>query len=119
MAEIVTILFNECWREACFSRGWKRAIIVPLFKNRDKDRSDPKSYRSTSLLPVLLKTLEYLICLRLREKIKPKMNDNQFSFTANKSTMDAISRTKEWTKNREEKYVLGVVFDISGAFDNA
>lgn len=119
IAEIVTALFNECWRKARFPSGWKKAVVVPLLKNCDKDKSDPKSYRPISLLPVLSKALEYLICLRLREKIGPSMSENQYGFRANRSTTDAILRMREWTESRTEKYVLGVFLDISGAFDNA
>lgn len=88
-----------------------------LLKNRDKDRSDPKSYRPISLLPSLSKALEYLACLRLREQIELRMIDQQFGFTVRKSTMDAILRMREWTESRAEKYVW-VFLDISGAFDN-
>ncbi|CAI6358298.1 unnamed protein product [Macrosiphum euphorbiae] len=90
IAEIVTTLFNECWRTASFPSG----RVVPLLKNRDKDRSDPKSYRPISLLPVLSKALEYLVCLRLREQIEPRTTDQQFGFTARKITMDAILKMR-------------------------
>jgi hypothetical protein len=119
MAEIVTTLFNECWRRARIPKGWKNAVVVPLLKIRDKDKSDPKSYRPISLLPVLSKVLEYLICVRLRERIGPSMSDNQYGFRAYRSTTDAILRMREWSESRAEKYVLGVFLDISGAFDNA
>jgi hypothetical protein len=117
--EMVTDLFNESWEKAEFPRGWKRAVVVPLLKAQDKDRSNPKSYRPISLLPVLSKALEYLICQRLREQIGPRMSPNQYGYREKRSTTDAILRVKEWTESRTEKYVLGVFLDISGAFDNA
>jgi hypothetical protein len=117
--EMVTDLFNESWEKTEFPRGWKRAVVVPLLKAQDKDRSNPKSYRPISLLPVLSKALEYLICLRLREQIGPRMSPNQYGYRVKRSTTDAILRVKEWTESRAEKYVLGVFLDISGEFDNA
>jgi hypothetical protein len=108
IAEIETTLFNECWRRSRFPKGWKKGMVVPLLKNRDKDKSDLKSYRPISLLPVMSKALEYLICVRLRETIALSMSDNQYGFRAYRSTTDAILRMGEWSESRAEKYVIGV-----------
>lgn len=100
-----------------FSEWVEKTIIVHLLKHREKDRSGPKSYRPISLLPVLIKALEYMNCLRIREKIEPRMNENQLGFMVNKSTMDAILRRNEWTESRK-KSMYGVFLDILAAFDN-
>lgn len=47
------------------------------------------------------------------------MCDKQNCFIQLKSTSDAILEMKEWSQTWAEKYVLKVLLDISGAFDNA
>lgn len=90
-------------------------MVVPVLKNQDKNRSDPESYRPIRILSVFSKPLEYLVCLRLREQIEPRMTEKQFGFTANRSSIDAILRMREWAESRDENYVIGMFLDISGA----
>jgi len=42
----------------------------------------------------------------------------QFGFKKGKSTEDVIVKLRELVHNSTEKYVLAILFDISGAFDN-
>jgi len=46
------------------------------------------------------------------------MNKSQHGFTKRKSTMTAVRELMDWVQIREEKYVIGIFLDISGAFDD-
>lgn len=46
------------------------------------------------------------------------MAEGQHGFKKGRSTITAIEDVKEWVDNREEKYVIGIFLNISGAFDN-
>ncbi|KAE9523199.1 hypothetical protein AGLY_016432 [Aphis glycines] len=87
-------------------------------KGDDSEGEDPKSFRPVSLLPVLGKALEHLVCTRLNEEIKDKMAEGQHGFRKGKSTITAINDVRNWVNSRSEKYVMGIFLDISGAFDN-
>lgn len=63
-------LVNECLYTGTFQSPWKCADVVPILKNKDADRDDPKSFRPISLLPVMAKALERVICTRLIGEIE-------------------------------------------------
>lgn len=92
--------------------------MVTILKGKDKPREDPKSFRPVSLLPVIGKALEHLVCTRLNREISDNLADNQHGFRKGRSTITAINEVKNWVANRQEKHVLGVFLDISDAFDN-
>lgn len=87
-------------------------------KSPDSDPTAPKSYRPISLLPVLGKGFERIICARIIEETSQRMNQNQFGFTKGKTTIDAIKNIIGWHNTRAEKDKVFVLLDISGAFDN-
>ncbi|CAI6370882.1 unnamed protein product [Macrosiphum euphorbiae] len=118
MGDLITNLFNDLLRNAYFPKIWRNADIVTILKGKDKKREDPKSFRPVSLLPVLGKSLEHLVCTRLHEETETNMANGQHGFKKGRSTLTAISEVIEWVNLREETYVMGVFLDISGAFDN-
>jgi len=101
-----------------FPRCWKDAEVVVLLKGKDKDPTEPKSYRPVSLLPTLAKVLETLIIKRLGEEITNNLSEDQHGFISTRSTLSAFNSLLHWVDNRSEKLVIGVFLDISGAFDN-
>lgn len=114
----LTHLYRRCLVNSSFPRCWKDAEVVVLLKVKDKDPTEPKSYRPVSLLPTLGKVLETLIIKRLRQEIANNLSEDQHGFTATRSTLRAINSLLNWVDNRSEKLVIGVFLDISGAFDN-
>lgn len=87
-------------------------------KSYDSDPTILKSYRPISLLPVLGKILEKVICTRITEETLLRMSNNQYGFTKGRSTTDAIRNLINWHSLRTEKHKLVILLDISGAFDN-
>jgi len=118
ISSYVTNLFEDLIGHGYFPRIWRSADVVTILKAKYKERDDPKSFRPVSLLPVLGKAFEHLVCTRLNEEIKDNLANNQHGLRKERSTITAINEVKEWVQNRTEKYVLGVFMDISGAFDN-
>lgn len=111
------LLVNNCLKECKFPDPWKNAALVVLLKGKGKDPLVPKSYRPVSLLQVLGKIIEEVICNILELEVGRNLSPRQHGFRPGKSTMTALSELQTWV-NQNGKYVLGTFLDISGAFDN-
>ena len=113
-------MFNDCLAQMVFPRQYKTALIRVLLKADDKDKTDPKSYRPISLLPVIGKILERAIAGRLKHLVNnhPRSAERQYGFRIGKSTEDAILELHKIVGETRGKYAVGLLFDISGAFDN-
>lgn len=83
-------IINHCLRTGIFTDCRKSAGVVLIKKSKEADPTIPKSYRPISLLPVLGKGLERVICSRLLEKTTHNMNNCQYGFVKGKLTVDAI-----------------------------
>lgn len=60
---LVTIVLNKIWDDGKLPRGWEKARIVPIFKNRDVN--DTGNYIGISLLNVGYKILTNVLANRL------------------------------------------------------
>lgn len=118
LGEEITELFSDLLKYAYFPKIWRNGDVVTILKGKDKPREDPKSFRPVSLLPVLGKSLEHLICNRLNDEIDENIAPGQHGFKKGRSTLSAINEVIDWINSRTEKYVMGVFLEISGAFDN-
>ncbi|KAF0710064.1 Uncharacterized protein FWK35_00033202 [Aphis craccivora] len=112
-------LVNDCLDKATFPSCLKHAAVVVLLKGKNKDPLKPKSYRPVSLLPVLGKVIEEVICNLIENNLGDKLSPNQHGFRPTKGTSTALKEVVAWTNdNNNGKHVLGCFLDISGAFDN-
>lgn len=111
-------LANSCLRSGLFPSSWKSADVTIIKKAIDNDDTLVKSYRPISLLPVLAKTLEKVICDRLLNETTDQRSPNKHGFVKDKSTQTAIHCLLDWHRNSPNKYTLAAFLDISGAFDN-
>ena len=109
-------LYKKCIENSKFPDCWKIARVIVLLKSPLKDKSNPKSYRGISLLPVFGKLFEYIMINRLEELVAN--NEKQFGFRRNKSTIHAWRHVQNTVSNSTKKYVLGIAIDFVGAFDN-
>ena len=115
--EYLEAIYNKCVWEGYFPREWKIARVVPLLKSPDKIRSDPRSYRGISLLPVLGKVLERVMVERLQELTRGMWSDRQYGFRKGRSVEDAWFYVQGAVRENVNKYVLGIFVDFKGAFD--
>ncbi|KAL5249855.1 hypothetical protein ACHWQZ_G015799 [Mnemiopsis leidyi] len=103
-------------------KPWRnsRGIFIP--KPGKADYNQPKSYRTITLSPVMLKLQEKVILLHMQNdlKIAQDTNKRQFGFKRGCSTEAALHKVTHMIERRIAKkgYVLGVFLDIEAAFDN-
>jgi len=70
-----------------FPKGWKSAIITPIFKSGDK--TDITNYQPISILPAISKIAEKSLAKQLIEHLNNspcKLHPMQFGFRAKHST---------------------------------
>ncbi|XP_041986403.1 uncharacterized protein LOC121738430 [Aricia agestis] len=91
-------------------------------KSGDRDKALPKSYRPISLTSFMLKTMEKVVNLHIRDTYltKKPLHERQHAYQKGKSTetalMDLVDRIDRAIEDKE--IALCVFLDIEGAFDN-
>jgi len=98
----LTKLFNLSIRTCLFPQSWKCARVVPIPKGGDP--SNTTNYRPISILPILSKLLEKHVHSIIFDHLMlhSPISDQQWSFTAQKSTTAAI---------------LSMIYDCTQALD--
>ena len=112
-ASLTMNLIPNCW---IHSKG------IFLAKPGKTDYHNPKSYRTITLAPVILKLLERIIHWHLEADLKldSLLNDNQHGFRRGKSTESALHKIINKIEQTIIKgdMALATFLDIEGAFDN-
>ena len=88
----VDALFKLCekvWRMERIPTDWSRAIIVPIFKKKDKTVCD--NYRGISLLCHAEKLLASIILQRIRKKTDEILTESKAGFRRGQSTIDQLA----------------------------
>lgn len=116
----IAILFNQMYNICHFPAAWKLAIVTPLLKP-SKAANMTASYRPISLLPCLSKIYEKAIKETLERHCEDQhvLPDDQFGFTTNRSTTQALVILKtDISKNFNNKTpTIACATDIEKAFD--
>jgi hypothetical protein len=88
--------------------------------HHDKSPTDPREYRSITLLSTLGKLLERCLAERIRRRTDEQISNRQYGFRKNRSCeMCIVAATQEIQKMRQAaKHTAAVAIDITGAFDN-
>lgn len=115
--EYLEVLYSRCISEGYFPGAYKRARVVVLLKSPDRVRSNLRSYRGISLLPVLGKVLERIMVTRLKDCDSAALSEFQFGFREGRSVEDAWLHVRHCVRESTGKYVLGIFVDFKGAFD--
>ena len=115
----LSITFNDWLKEGKFPSDWKKAHVVPVHKNGDKQCL--KSYRPICLLPICSKVFERLIYHELFTFFidSSLICPNQSGFRPGDFCVNQlIAITLEICKSFDDGLeVRGVFLDISKAFD--
>ncbi|XP_017892292.1 uncharacterized protein LOC108632312 [Ceratina calcarata] len=119
--EKFVVLFNNAINHNYFPKIWKEAKVIPVIK-KDKDPTNPASYRPISLSPNLSKVYEAIINSKITN-ICNKLNifpDTQFGFKTNHSTTRAIHKLVSDinTDISNGKLVGAALLDLEKAFDS-
>ena len=118
-AKLLKPIINESISTGVFPNVLKSAIVIPVFKKKEKDNLN--NYRPISLLPVLSKIYEKILNKQLTDIIDNGfIDDNQFGFRQGYSTEDAVIKfvDKIETDLSLKKHVVTVFVDVSKAFDS-
>ena len=116
----LALILNFCMSIGYFPKIWKDAKVTMLQKP-NKDHTNPKSYRPISLLPVLGKIFEKLLCDRLISHLDKHdiINKFQAGYRKNRSTQEHIFRLAQQVFNgfKQRKCTIGIFLDVEAAFD--
>ena len=116
-----TTIFNNCLNNLYYPVIWKTAKILPIVK-KDKDETDPNSYRPISLLPNISKAFEMFInnCLANHAYSNNIIPNNQFGFRHRHSTVHAINcLTTDLFRHLNNNKLIGAgLIDLEKAFDS-
>ena len=113
------LLFNRIFIKGEYPDIFGEGVIVPIFKGGNAD--DPNNYRGITLINILSKIYSQILLNRLTKwsTENDKMNENQFGFQKNKSTIDCIFILHAMiAKTLNEKHKLYCCFiDFEKCFD--
>ena len=119
----VTAVYNTCLTRGYFPKQWKRSKVIPIIKPGKEECSEVTKFRPISLLNIGGKVLEKLLITRIMHHAHKRnfLKDNQFGFTPQKGTVDAIMAVKQYIEEglKEGEYAVVVSLDVQGAFDAA
>ena len=113
-------IVNSSIVSSTFPDTWKLATVVPLHKSGAKD--ERSNFRPISILPVLSKVCEKLVCTQLSTYLDHchLLSSSQYAYRTGHSTEDALTDAVEWmTRRVDDGDVVAVTsVDLSRAFDS-
>ena len=119
--EGVDALFSLCrkiWRQEEFPEDWKRSIILPIHKKKDKLQCD--NYRGISLLCHSQKLMASVILQRIKARTEEILTEEQAGFRPGRSTIDQLFSlrllTQYYFEHGKDLYICFV--DFQKAFDS-
>ena len=113
-------LINKSIVTGVFPERWKIACVVPILKAGD--RSVASNYRPISLLPIMSKIAERVVCTQLSRYLSENhlMSACQYAYRRGHSTEDAVIDAVSWAVNKIDNGELASIttIDLSKAFDS-
>ena len=112
-------LFNAVLDQERVPEDWKKAIIVPIFKNKGS-KLDCENHRGISLLSVPSKTFMRVLLNKIKPQLEEKLREEQAGFRGGRSTIDQIFALRQIIEKRWE-YALPVYcsfMDLEKAYDS-
>ncbi|CAG4996198.1 unnamed protein product [Parnassius apollo] len=119
LAEYISSIMNKSMEGGRLPADWKKATVVPIYKNGDKMR--PSNYRPISLTSILCKAMKKIITERLREFLLQEqlILDEQHGFVPKRSIItNMLQCVNEWVSNHDNGLPTDVIYlDYEKAFD--
>ena len=113
-------IVNASLVSGVFPSAWKTACVLPIFKSGD--RTVPSNFRPISLLSVLSKATEKVVCNQLVSYLvcNSILADSQYAYRPSHSTEDALIDAVTWVSNNTDQGLLSSIttVDLSKAFDS-
>lgn len=119
-APMLQRIFQQSYDSSCLPEDWKRAVVTPIYKKRDK--SLPKNYRPISLTCISCKVMEHIV-LSARSKHFSNNNNiitpHQHGFCKGFSTLtQLITVLDDWFSSHDKRKRTDVLLlDFAKAFD--
>lgn len=117
----LTNIFSRCLMDGYVPKAWREVRVVFIPKAGKLNHSNAKDYRPISLSSFLLKTLERLIDLYIREVTSiHTMDIAQHAYRKGRSVDSALHEVVGTIEKSLEfkEYTLAGFLDIEGAFNN-
>ena len=116
--DFLTTLINKIFKKQRIPEILKTGLLTPIYKNKG-ERKDAKNYRGITVLPIVLKLIEYLLREDLREVTLPQQSKLQRGFTEQASPLNAAFLVEEFYRESKdlEKHVYIAFLDAKSAFD--
>jgi len=97
---------------------WKKSLIIPLHKKKDKLNCD--NYRGVSLLPHCGKVMAMVILQRIRKRTEEVLSEAQAGFRAGRSTVDQLFTLRRIAETYSEfsKQLYVCYVDFQKALDS-
>jgi hypothetical protein len=118
--QALTSLFNICLSAETVPPEWQEALLILLPKPGGVD-SNPGDYRGISLLSIVGKVFESILCRRIQQHLKANnvFTQYQAGFRARHSTVDWVFVAHEIRSLAAEsrRRLVGVFVDVKKAFD--
>ena len=120
----LTDLFNAILYHERIPDSWRESLIIPIYKGKGKDKSDPASYRPISLIPCFCKIFEKLLINRVQNFLSRENssfpNIQQQGFQKQLSCITAAFNLQEPIFHCVEKNsrVYVAFLDFKAAFDS-
>ena len=105
-------------RQGVFPAAWKRANVVPIFRNGNV--KDPSCYRSVSLIPLFGKVLERVVYLSLLSHVNPAISPAQHGFVTGRSCASNLASllSTAWESIEDLSQTDCIYTDFSAAFQS-
>ena len=120
-APILTYICNRSLRENVLPTCQKSAVILPLLKKSNLNKSELKNYRPVSNLSFLSKFIERVVCSQLTSylEVNKLLPDNQSAYRRNHSTETALLKIFSDICDAADigQATLLALLDLSSAFD--
>ena len=118
LAAPLSVLFNKCLDTGMYPKRWKDATVIPVHKKGQRSQAD--NYRSVSLLPIVSKVFERILCDAFVRHISPAISSSQHGFMPRKSCMTNLNEFMFYaTSAIQSKSQLDVIYtDFSSAFQS-
>ena len=112
-------IFNCSLEQTSFPNSWKRAVITPVFKKGDV--YDTKNYRPISLLNIVSKCFEKIVCRQLSDFLEENscLSNAQHGFRRKLSCETALLRLSNilFCAKRRKQFICMTTIDYSKASD--
>ena len=93
-------LCQAIWEQEKLPSDWKRSVIIPIHKKKDK--LDCSNYRGISLLCHSSKVFSSILLRRIKNRTEEILSEAQAGFRANRSTIDQIFVLRQLAEQYEE-----------------